>query len=215
MRYAATKRTSKAGTSKVSAAHRKALFVEAYLANGGNATAAAKAAGFSARTAYSAGSRLLKDVEVAGLVQARAREGLGKAKLTADEVLASLARDIRFDPAKLYNVDGSMKAIHELDEDTRLALRGMEASELTAGEKVIGHTRKVRFPEKTAARDQGMKYFGLYEVDNAQVAAALREVSSAELAAELERYVALVRSAFAGSGTGESPAPRPRPKKPR
>lgn len=43
---------------------RKMIFVTEYIKNGGNATQAAIAAGYSEKTAYSQGSRLLKDVEV-------------------------------------------------------------------------------------------------------------------------------------------------------
>jgi len=51
-------RADKAGTSKQAAVDRKKLFAEAYIANGGNASEAAKNAGYSAKTAYSAGYRL-------------------------------------------------------------------------------------------------------------------------------------------------------------
>lgn len=42
----------------------KMIFVTEYIKNGGNATQAAIAAGYSEKTAYSQGSRLLKDVEI-------------------------------------------------------------------------------------------------------------------------------------------------------
>lgn len=173
----------KAGTSRAAAAERRRLFIEAYIANGCNATAAAIAAGFPQRSAHVRGAELVKDRKVAGELERRRAEGLAKAKLTADEVLASLARDIRFDPAKLYRPDGSLKKIHELDEDTRLALRSVEFEEITAGRgenaAVIGNTVKVKFPEKTAARDQAMRHFGLYESDNKQQADLIRQFMAA------------------------------------
>jgi hypothetical protein len=73
--------------------------------------------------------------------------------------MASMARDIRFDPARLLRDDGTVKEIHELDEPTRLALR----VERDADGKL-----KYRSPDKTAAREQAMKHFGLYERDNKQ-----------------------------------------------
>ena len=46
-------------------------FVAAYLGEArGNATKAAEIAGYSPKTAYSAGGRLLKDVEVQAAIQA-------------------------------------------------------------------------------------------------------------------------------------------------
>jgi phage terminase small subunit len=62
---------------------RQKLFVDYYLANGLNATQAAKRAGYSAETAYSMGPRLLKNVEIRAQVDARLKE----ATMSADEVL--------------------------------------------------------------------------------------------------------------------------------
>ena len=156
---------------------KSALWIEAMLTNGGNATQAAVAAGYKkGPAAEKAGHRMSKNVLVSAELEKRRAEVLAaaqeKTQLTADEVLRSLARDVRFDPAKLYRPDGSILPIHEMDEDTRLALRGVEVDELTAGSgenrSVIGQTVKVKFPEKTSAREQGMKHFGLYKKDNEQ-----------------------------------------------
>ena len=151
-----------------------------------NATRAAEAIGHKpGRASEQAGYRLSKDVVVQRLLAQRRAEALEKAKATSDEVLVSAARDMRFDPAKLFDEHGKLKPIHEIDEDTRLAMRGMDVDQILGyadelegkgnakkGEKgskvVIGHTVKVRFPEKTAAREQLMKHFGLYEKDNRQ-----------------------------------------------
>jgi phage terminase small subunit len=61
------------------------MFVEAYLRTF-NATQAAKDAGYSEDSAYSQGSRLLKNAEIA----ARVRERLQEAAMSADEVLYHL-----------------------------------------------------------------------------------------------------------------------------
>lgn len=67
---------------------RQRLFVESYLgAARFNATAAAKLAGYSEATAYSQGSRLLKNVEIAAAIKVR----LDESAMTASEVLARLA----------------------------------------------------------------------------------------------------------------------------
>jgi hypothetical protein len=49
--------------------------------------------------------------------------------------------------------------LHELDPATRLALRV---------ERDADGNLKYRSPDKTAAREQAMKHFGLYERDNKQ-----------------------------------------------
>ena len=58
------------------------LFVEAYLANP-NATEAAKQAGYSPKTAYSQGQRLLKNVVIKKALDQRVSDAI----ITADEIL--------------------------------------------------------------------------------------------------------------------------------
>ena len=62
------------------------VFIEEYLKTF-NATQSAKNAGYSKRTAYSQGQRLLKHVEVAKAISKR----MEKLKMSADEVLRDLA----------------------------------------------------------------------------------------------------------------------------
>jgi hypothetical protein len=72
----------------------------------------------------------------------------------------SLARDLRFDPARMLGENGEMLPLRDMPEDVRRALRGFEYD--------AKGRPKVRFPEQTAAREQAMKHFGLYEKDNNQ-----------------------------------------------
>lgn len=72
-------------------AGRQLAFIDAYLANGFNATQAALTAGYSAKTAYSQGQRLLKHVEIAAAV----RKHLDKRAMTRDEALESMSEMAR------------------------------------------------------------------------------------------------------------------------
>lgn len=168
------------GTSKAAKAARVAKFIAEYMRNGENATQAYKAAGFTAKNDNVAAANaclLVKDHKVAAELDRWRREGLAKAKLTADEVMASLARDLRFDPATMFGADGKLLKVDQMPYETRMALRGAEITEVKAGSGedalVIGYTSKVKFPEKTSARDQAMKHYGLYERDNEQKPAAV------------------------------------------
>lgn len=58
----------------------------------GNATEAAKAAGYAATTAPSQGSRLLKNDKVAALVATLTRRTLARIEVTADKVYQEIAR---------------------------------------------------------------------------------------------------------------------------
>lgn len=168
----------KAGTSKAAAKKRLALFVN-YVVDprfAGNATKAAIEAGYGKKSARRIATRLLARPEVKAAVEERRQAMVAAVQestdLTAEEVMRSLARDLRFDPAKMLDAQGNLLPISMMDEDTRLALRGMEhyAEFIGRGEdrERVGTTSKVKFPEKTAAREQAMKHFGLYEADNRQ-----------------------------------------------
>jgi len=160
-------RADKAGTSKQAAVDRKKLFAEAYIANGGNASEAARSAGYSAKTAYSAGYRLLKDVEVKSILDERQKALANKYELTAESIIKSIAQDLHFDPANLFNGDGSVKAVAEMDADTRMALVSIETLQLgDADSPAI--IRKIKWATKHQAREQAMKHLGMFERDNKQ-----------------------------------------------
>lgn len=165
---------NKAGTSLSAAVARKKLFVEAYCANGGNATEAAKSAGYSVKTAGQQGFRLLKDVEIQqAVIDSRAKafaHGMRANLLTAEEVLLDLANGVRFDPARMYDpATGSLLSVKDMPLEIRRELEGVEVQELGApGEVLMARTHKVKFSGKTARREQAMKHFGLFEKDNSQ-----------------------------------------------
>jgi len=163
---------TKAGTGKDAAARRRHLFVEAYIANGGNATEAAKTAGYSAKTAGQQGHMLLKDVEVSRALADRQQKLAAKFEITTEAVLRNLAQAIHFDPRKLVNEDGSAKAIQELDDDTAMALSGFEVTEEFIGRgedrELSGYTKKFKWLDKNTARDQAMKHLGMFREDNDQ-----------------------------------------------
>lgn len=161
-------KAAKSGTGKEAAAHRKAAFVEAMLSNDENITAAALAVGFSPKTAASQGSRLLKDVEVQRLLKERRASLIQKMELTTERTLREIARMAYSDPRKFYNADGTLKQIHELDDDTAATVASIELDEIKADGVVIGITRKIKQWDKNAALEKAMKHLGQYEADNKQ-----------------------------------------------
>lgn len=162
----------KAGTSKAAAAARKAAFIEAYVQNGGNATQAAITAGYSAKTADRQAWRLLKDVKIVAEIDERRHQALERAQerteLTIEGVLLGLRRIVHADPRKFYRPDGTLKAIHELDDDAAAAIASIEIEEIVIRGVIVGHTKKVKFWDKNAAIEKAMKYLGLFEKDNRQ-----------------------------------------------
>lgn len=168
----ATVKKAKAGTSKASAADRKKAFIEAYIANGGNATAAAVTAGFAARSAHNAGARMVKDGEVSAEISKRAKAVANKYELTTELAARSIVQELRFDPANLYDAEGQLKPITELDEDTRMALSSIEFEQHGNTDAPV-YVRKVKWASRATAREQLMKHLGMFERDNLQKPAAI------------------------------------------
>ena len=166
---------AKAGTSALAAAQRRALFVEAFLASG-NATEAAIAAGFSPRSARSRGHELVKDRDIAAEIAKRQEELADRYRLTAEDLRRSLAQAIYFDPRKLYRPDGTLRAVHELDDDTAMALAGVEVAVTSGKDGPTVATHKFKWLDKNSAREQGMRHVGMFEKDNAQKTDPIKEL---------------------------------------
>lgn len=175
------KKRVKAGTSKVSAAQRRALFVEAYIANGGNATQAAITAGYSRKTARQQGARLLTDVDISTYVEKRRAAVLAAAEektgLTVSGVLKELRRIVHSDPRRLMNGENNLKNIADLDDDDAAAVASIEITEDFSGRgearELSGYTKKVKLWDKNSAIEKAMKHLGLFERDNEQKPAPL------------------------------------------
>lgn len=176
------KKRTKAGTSKASAAQRRALFVEAYVANGGNATNAAKDAGYSAKTAYSAGGRLLKDVEIAAEIERRKAETLEAAQeqtgVTIAGVLGELRDMVHSDVRKVFDQKtGALLPVHEWPADVARGVASVKVQEMAGGMAVGGEggvqhvamfTKEVKLWDKNSAVEKAMKHLGLFKKDNEQ-----------------------------------------------
>ena len=165
------KKRVKAGQSKASAAERRALFVEAFLSNGGNALQAAISAGFSQKTAGSQGSRLLKNVEVLTLIDSRRTRIVADMQLSTERTFREIARIAYADPRKIMHADGRIKMPHELDDDTAAAIASFEVS--------FDGSIKYKFWPKGQPLDMANKINGAYERDNKQKTDPLRELLGA------------------------------------
>lgn len=182
----------KAGTSKSSAAENRARFVEAYLSNGGNATDAAIQAGYNKASARRQGHRLTTDAHVLAILDKRRTEIATANELSTDEIMRDMARALRFDPRKLYRQDGTMKPIHELDDDTALCLTGIEVVTMPGPEGDTPlYVKKMKWESKATARDQALKVFGMYEKDNKQKVGALDGLPRELLQAMVQRLKVL------------------------
>lgn len=176
--------TVKAGTSKASAEQRRALFIDAYIANGENGTQAAVTAGYKpGRAAEKAAQRMSQDVVVQAALEERRAALREKSGLTVERVLRELARITFFDPRKLFDAKGNPIDLTALDDDTAAAVQGLEVLEEFEGsgkDKVfVGYVKKYRIAGKVEAISHAMKHLGLFEKDNKQQTDPIRELLAA------------------------------------
>jgi phage terminase small subunit len=141
-------------------------FVAEYLANGLNATQAAVAAGYSERTAQQQGSRLLLNTDVAFAVSGKTTQLMNKLEITAKMVLQEMGKLAFFDPIHLYNTDGSVKQIHEIDARHRVSIAGFDVCELFEGtgdqKHAYGLLKKVKLVDKTRNLEMLGRYFKMF-----------------------------------------------------
>jgi phage terminase small subunit len=142
-----------------------ALFVAEYLKDpNNNATSAARAAGFSEKSAATQGSRLLKRLDIQGAIaQARASKSkkvenqVAKAELTAARIFEELTNLVTFDPAKMYDENGKMLHVKDMDEATRKAIAGIEESVGKLGDK----NTKLRLSSRLGSIELASKLLGI------------------------------------------------------
>ncbi|MCO1462058.1 terminase small subunit [Burkholderia multivorans] len=143
-------------------------FVDEYLRDL-NASAAARRAGYSERTANEQGARLLAKVSVQEAVRAAMRARRERTHITQDRVLEELSRIAFFDIRKLYNADGTLKRPDQLDDEAAAVLAGVDVVEqMTYSADGDGEltptpmlTKKAKVFDKTAALTLAMRHLGM------------------------------------------------------
>ena len=105
--------------------HKRKIFVSEYVKSG-NATEAAKNAGYSVHSAYSAGQRLLKNVEVSAEIKRLHTEALQKAEITVSEVvlhIKTIAVSGKSETNRLRALDMLLKYLGAYADDFKLVSR--------------------------------------------------------------------------------------------
>jgi hypothetical protein len=100
-----------AGHGKIAVAARRKTFIEAYIANGFNATQAAITAGLSPKTAYSSGHRMLKSVETKSAIAVRLKQSDAVAEINTDRTRQALARIAYGEPTDPLKWSHKIKAL--------------------------------------------------------------------------------------------------------
>lgn len=138
---------------------KKKIFIKEYLVDR-NATQAAIRAGYSKRTAYSQGQRLLKDVEVAAEINKANEKANERNEITVDRIRQEMAR-VAFSNVENYLEWGPegirLKDSNELPED---ALRAIAEVSESFGKE--GNNIKFKLHNKMVALEQLAKHCGMY-----------------------------------------------------
>lgn len=131
-----------------------------------NASQAASRTGYSARTAYSQGQRLLKDVEISARIDWLADERAKRMQLSADEVLRELAVLVRSDVRDFLVDDDGLLTLRDGADDA--AWRAVSSVKHRITRRMVGETPEVereiefRLWDKNAAIGMVGKHLRLF-----------------------------------------------------
>lgn len=143
---------------------KQSRFVEEYLVDL-NASAAARRAGYSVKTADAIGRENLGKPAIAAAIAEAQAVRSKRTGITADRVLLELAKIAFFDPRSLFAADGSPLPISDLSDDAAGALAGIEVLEEfdgTGKDRVFkGYTKKYKVADKNTALTNAMKHLGM------------------------------------------------------
>lgn len=140
--------------------NKQAAFVAEYLVDL-NATQAAIRAGYSKRTAYRIGAELLQKTSVSEAIAAGQAKRAQRVEITADRVVAELAKIAFADPRDLmeWGPDGvKLKASADLTEEQAASVA--EVSETTTKD---GGSLKLKKHDKVKALELLGKHLGIFE----------------------------------------------------
>lgn len=137
---------------------RKELFAREYIIDY-NATKAAIRAGYSEKTAYSQGHRLLKDAEINRLIKQFKQERIERLEFTADDVLRELGAVAFSDITDVVTVIDDKLLIQNTEDLPPLVAKSIESIKETTGE--YGGSITVKLHSKLTALQTLGKHFGI------------------------------------------------------
>lgn len=186
-----------------------------YLANGCNGSEAARAAGYSERTAASIAHENLGKPAVKAFLEPRLRQQVQRLEkrleLNAERLDQELARCAYLDPGELQDPEtGAPRQLKDLPEDVRRTVAGVKVREIwTRGSKKdpaehVGNVVEFKLAPKVQAIELGYKRLGLLK-EKLEVTAKLSHEQLLVLAQRLRERKLAARSGAVG-GTPAAPA---------
>lgn len=107
-------------------------------------------------SAESGAQRLLADPRIQAEITRRLEDKETRLEISADRTLMEVVRLALFDPRKLYDDDGKIKPIQDLDSDTAACISQLEFHATS------GKLKRIKVFDKGAALEKLGKYFKLF-----------------------------------------------------
>ncbi|KWC78892.1 terminase small subunit [Burkholderia cepacia] len=149
--------------SKLNAKQR--VFVNEYIVDL-NATAAARRAGYSERTARQQGNRLLTNADVQAAIASAMKARGERTKVTSDRVLQRMVEIDEMDVLDIMNDDMSLKPVSVWPKVWRQYLSGFDLAELFEGNgdarEMVGILKKIKWPDKLKNLEMLGRHFGMF-----------------------------------------------------
>ncbi len=163
-------------------AARVSAFIEEYLSNGQKGGPAARAVGYSAKTADSQASRLLRNVKIRAVLERRLAEIQQQAEkatgLTVTGVLTELRALVHSDLRRAFHPkSGELLPPHLWPDDLARAMCSIKVVEkevtTSRGQKrtvkmVPMYVKEVKLWDKGSSIERAMKHLGMFKEDNKQ-----------------------------------------------
>jgi phage terminase small subunit len=132
-------------------------------------TNAAIRAGYPAKSAHVAASKLVKNGKILARISEIRAAASKKTGVSLERTLDQLGAMAFADPAEMYNeVTGELLPIHEMPEHVRRAIISIEVDEIEVGGQKLGVTKKIKLAPRDKATDMILKHLGEYRKDNEQ-----------------------------------------------
>lgn len=127
-----------------------------------NATEAAIRAGYSIKTARSIASENLTKPNIQKFISEQKEKISEELQVTREQVIAQYIKIGFFDIRTIYDDNGNLKPIKEVDDNAAAAIGGVETMELVSGKDSvhIADIKKVKIRDSKAALDSICKVMG-------------------------------------------------------
>lgn len=94
-------------------------------------------------------------------IQRKQRDRASRTEISQYRVLTELARLAFLDIRKAFNEDGTLKALHELDDDTAAAIAGFDMAEMFSEGDAVGVMKKFKLADKKGPLELLMRHMGM------------------------------------------------------